>query len=75
MPGAYNSGVKRTFYDHYSMQRFERVVAQVTDCDIDAIHAELKSMKNRVNTLGELYKQSSSLAGEIKSIKAQLGIE
>lgn len=75
MPGAYNSGVKRTFYDHYSMLRLERVIAQVTESDLDAIHAELKSMKNRVNVLGELHQQSSALADEIKVIKAQLGIE
>lgn len=75
MPGAYNSGVKRTFYDHYSMLRLERVIAQVTESDLDAIHAELKSMKNRVSVLGELHQQSSALADEIKVIKAQLGIE
>lgn len=75
MPGAYNSRIKDTFHGCWGVQKFEGVIDQTTEADIDAIHAELKAVKNRVNILSGLRSQSSALAEEIKQLKDQLGIE
>ena len=74
-PGAYNSRIKGTFGGYCGVERFEAVIAQTTIADIDAIHDELRTIKNRVNVLGGLHQQSKALSDEIKSLKAQLGIE
>ena len=74
-PGCYNSWIKRTFSDFYGVDRFEKIMEQMTDADIDKIHDELKSFKHRTAILGELQQQSSALEAEIKEIKDTLGIE
>ena len=74
-PGCYNSWIKRTFSDFYGVGRFEKIMEQMTDADIDKIHDELKSFKHRTATLGELQQQASALEVEIKAIKDTLGIE
>lgn len=74
-PGAYNSKIKDTFNGYYGIQRFEGVIGQVPDTDIDAIYIELKAVKNRASVLIGLRQQSSVLAEEVKKIKDQLGIE
>lgn len=74
-PGYYNSWIKRTFFDFCGIGRFEKVIDQMTDEDIDKIHEELKSFKHRTSILSELQHQSSELAAEIKDIKDTLGIE
>lgn len=73
--GCYNSWIKRTFSDFYGVGRFEKIMEQMTDADIDKIHDELKSFKHRTAILGELQQQSSALEAEIKEIKDTLGIE
>lgn len=73
-PGCYNSWIKRTFSDFYGVGRFEKIMEQMTDADIDKIHEELKSFKHRTVILGELQQQSSALEAEIKEIKDALGI-
>lgn len=73
--GAYNSKIKGTFNSHYAVQRFEAVVDEITMEDIDAIYTELKLVKNRVDVLRDLHRQSSQFASEIKALKDTLGIE
>lgn len=70
-----NSRIKDTFNGYYGIQRFEGVIDQVPDTDIDAIYIELKAVKNRASVLSGLRQQSSVLAEEVKKIKDQLGIE
>lgn len=74
-PGVYNSRIKDTFNGYYGIQRFEGIIDQVPDTDIDAIYIELKAMKNRASVLSGLRQQSSVLAEEIEKVKDQLGIE
>lgn len=74
-PGVYNSRIKDTFNGYYGIQRFEGVIDQVPDTDIDAIYIELKAVKNRASVLIGLHQQSSALAEEIEKVKDQLGIE
>ena len=74
-PGCYNSWIKRTFSDFYGVGRFEKIMEQMTDADIDKIHEELKSFKHRASILSELQQQSSDLDTEIKATKDALGIE
>ena len=75
MPGVYNSKIKDTFGRCYGVERFEAVIDQTTMADIDAIHEELRAMKDRVNVLSGLHQQSKLLGNEIKGLKDQLGIE
>lgn len=75
MPGAYNSKLKDSFYHHYGTERFKVIISQMPESTIDAIHNELKSMKNWVTILGDLQQQRDALEKEIEQIKAQLGIE
>lgn len=74
-PGVYSSRIKNTFNGCYGIQRFEGVIDQVSDTDIDTIYTELNAVKNRASVLSGLRKQSLALAGEIEKIKDQLGIE
>lgn len=74
-PGVYNSRIKDTFNGYYGIQRFEGVIDQVPDTDIDAIYIELKAVKNRASVLSGFRQQSSVLAEEIEKVKDQLGIE
>lgn len=74
-PSAYGSKIKDTFTISYGVQRFQGVIDQTTEADIDAIYTELKTIKNRVNILRGLHRESSALSDEIKKIKSQLGIE
>ena len=75
VPGAYNSKIKDTFGGCYGVERFEAVIDRTTMADIDAIHEELRAMKDRVNVLSGLHQQSKLLGNEIKGLKDQLGIE
>ena len=74
-PGVYNSRVKDTFNGYYGVQRFEGVIDQMPDTDIDTIYTELKAVKNRASVLSGLRQQSLALAEEIEKVKDQLGIE
>ena len=75
MPDVYNSKIKGSFYHHYGTARFIEIIALMTEEDIDAIHNELKSMKNCVSILNKLNQWRDTLEKEIEEIKAQLGIE
>lgn len=75
MPGVYNSRIKDSFYHHYGTAKFKEIITLMTEEDIDAIHDELKSMKNWVSILNKLNQRRNTLEGEIEQIKAQLGIE
>ena len=74
-PGVRVSRIKRSFSDFCGVGRFEHVIGQVTDRDIDNIYNELKAIKHRTNFLHELQQQAAALAEEIKNIKDTLGIE
>ena len=75
MPGVYNSRIKDSFYHHYGTAKFKEIITLMTEEDIDAIHDELKSMKNWVSILNKLNQRRNTLEGEIEQIKSQLGIE
>ena len=73
-PEGKRSRIKQSF-NSFGVNRFELVINQIPNKDIDQIYYELKAIKNKANFLCELQQQSSALGTEIKNIKDILGIE
>lgn len=72
---AHNSKLRFHLAHCEGVKRLMDVISQMPGESIDAIHNELKSIKNRATILGDLKRQSQALEIDIRQIKVQLGIE
>lgn len=71
----YGSYIYNHFKHRYGVGKLEDVLGGMSDTELNMMFEELKALKHRAKTVGELRSQANQLSDEISELKTKLGIE